>query len=75
MMRFTRARKLERGEGIEMGRSKMEFHIVQISDHPSSKHFCQPADKVEFCRKRTTNWYRIEDQRFDESDSSWTKLH
>ena len=29
----ARARILERGEDIQIGRSKMEFHSMQVSDH------------------------------------------
>ena len=29
----ARARKLERGDDVQIGRSKMEFHNKQISDH------------------------------------------
>ena len=37
------ARKLERGEDIQIGRSKMEFHNMQISDH---QHFKKVFKKV-----------------------------
>ena len=66
-----------RGEDIQFERSKLHFHIMQISDHRYLEESLQePAEKVESRIRRTSNWYRsVEDQRIGlAAIHLWTKL-
>ena len=49
----ARAKKLERGEDIQIERSKMKFHNMQISDHRYIESLQELAEKVEFRRRCT----------------------